>query len=276
MKLILIDLDNTIISYSGEMNITPKLFSAVVSQMKDKGYHIGLASNSAHETLLSHAKKLGFNGPLIAERGAVIYFNNELIPTNEKATRWMYDFRYSGLFHFQKLYKGSTVIIGDATGFMKEPLQSAHFTEDILLINGLREHSFSLFAAKVDPNSHKLIPCADSLKHYCKLIEKLIGIHYHKSKTDLHWIEVPNDGLFIMNDISSSKSNGVSFLRDQIQLSEVHMIGDSLSDFIESGVTSHYAVSNASPEFKKHCDYVSANTLSSGVLDCLQYILKHN
>jgi hydroxymethylpyrimidine pyrophosphatase-like HAD family hydrolase len=75
----------------------------------------------------------------------------------------------------------------------------------------------------------------------------------------------------------TSKQHGIRLMRQKIPWTyekEIFMIGDSHYDFLHPE-TKHLGVSNAAGKFKEKCDFVAEHDHAHGVIDCLDWILKH-
>lgn len=59
---------------------------------------------------------------------------------------------------------------------------------------------------------------------------------------------------------------------EKAQFEQVAMIGNSMGDFIGHDIALHYAVSNASKEFKDKAIYVANLPLTSGVMEIITKI----
>ena len=81
MKLIMIDLDNTLINSDYQLNVAVKKFRDTIKELTKKNIKVGLCSDSATITLRQWTQKLQLTGPIIAERGAVICYDANSIET---------------------------------------------------------------------------------------------------------------------------------------------------------------------------------------------------
>ena len=73
MKLVLLDLDNTLVDANYCLTSPEEEFCDMVVKLAKKNVHIGLCSDSAIITLRQWTDRLDLTGPIIGERGAVIW-----------------------------------------------------------------------------------------------------------------------------------------------------------------------------------------------------------
>lgn len=73
MRLVLLDLDNTLIDADYCLTVPENEFRTVIQELANKGVHVGLCSDSAVITLRQWADRLGLTRPIVAERGAVVW-----------------------------------------------------------------------------------------------------------------------------------------------------------------------------------------------------------
>lgn len=271
MKLVLLDLDNTLIDGEYRLNVPENEFRSVVQELADKDVCVGLCSDSAVITLRQWADRLGLTGPIVAERGAVIWDSvkqTEHIIELSK-TAWFRDFRESFISAIMRNFIGSTLMIGDATKFVKDPCMNAALTQQIFAVNGFRAASFSFFACRPKEDHSMLEPDPELLKHSSALAEEIL-MAYGKKKEDLFWDENSPYGILILHAQTTEKWRGISTLIDQLAPEQTFMVGDGISDFLNLPNVAQYAVGNADPSYKAKATFIAEQSLTKGVIECLR------
>jgi len=271
VKLVLIDLDNTLIDFNYRLTVPKEIFCEEVRELSNQDVCLGLCSDSAVITLRYWADYLAIKGPIVAERGAVIW----TLPQGEKImnpgeTNWLREFRDYFVTAVTRNFPDSTVMIGDATRIVKEGCIGAPFMQKIFVINSFRVASFSFFACKF---RSVLEPDPELLKQASTVVSKTLA-KYGKNKKGLFWDENPLSGVLIVHVSTTGKGMGVSELVNQLKPEQTVMIGDSMSDFLDLPYVTQYAVGNASLDYKSRASFVASRPLTEGVIECLQNVCK--
>ncbi len=272
-KLAFLDLDRTLIDSNYELNMPLDEFRAFAETLQSKGVSVGLCSDSAVITLRQWQDKLGLKGPIVAERGAVIWDseqNTELILDFDQ-TEWFSDFRKDFISELMRNFPQSSIFIGDATHFFKSS-RGDLTSSQIFAINGFRKASFSFFALKMNQEKKVLEPDSDLLVAASLIAEKLLS-HYKKAKNDLFWDENPEYGILILHDKDTHKRAGISKLISQLLPNQTVMVGDSMSDFLDLPEVLQFAVGNADSDYMQKSDYIAHGHLTRGVIECLFRII---
>lgn len=271
MKLVLLDLDNTLIDGEYRLNVPENEFRSVVQELADKDVCVGLCSDSAVITLRQWADRLGLTGPIVAERGAVIWDSvkqtEQIIELSK--TAWFRDFRESFINVIMRNFVGSTLMIGDATKFVKDPCMNAALTQQVFAVNGFRVASFSFFACRPKDDHSMLEPDSELLKCASALAEEMLTA-YGKKKEDLFWDENSPYGILILHAQTTEKWRGISALIDQLAPEQTFMVGDGISDFLNLPHVAQYAVGNADPSYKAKATFIAEQSLTKGVIECLR------
>lgn len=271
MKLILLDLDNTLIDADYRLTVPENEFRTVVQELASKDVRVGLCSDSAVITLRQWADRLGLTGPIVAERGAVVWDSarqTENILDIEETT-WFRDFRESFINAVMRNFPGAAIMIGDATRFVKDRGVNAALTQHVFAINGFRVASFSFFACRPKNDQSALEPDSELLERASELAAE-IAVTYGKKKEDLFWDENSQYGILIMHASTTEKWRGVSTLIDQLKPEQTIMVGDGISDFLDLPHVAQYAVNNADPRYKAKATFVAESSLTKGVIECLR------
>lgn len=274
-NLFLLDLDSTLIDSNYELNVPLNEFRSFVEIVESNGDSVGLCSDSAVITLRQWQDKLGIKGPIVAERGAVIWDprqNAEFILDFDK-TMWFSDFRKEFVGNLVCNFPKSTIFIGDATHFRKEAGNYLTSSSEVFAVNGYRKASFSFFALKMNQETRVLEPDPNLLAVVSAMAEKTLR-DYKKSKNTLFWDENPKYGVLILHEKVSEKRAGVSKVIKQLLPNRTIMVGDSISDFLGIPNVLQFAVGNADVDYIAKSDYVATKYLTAGVMECLSQTIR--
>lgn len=266
MKLVFLDLDSTLIDSDYKTTIPEKKFSSIVKELEKENVCIGLCSDSAVITLRQWSECLKLTGPIVAERGGVIWSNNIVESTRPLETKWLGFLKESFI---QKVSSDVSVVVGDATKFVKKEMTEENLKKQVFVVNGFRTASFSFFACCLKKGF--LVPDKDLLKQGSLVTSQIVNLF---GKKKLFWDENPKYGILIVHDSETEKKNGISVLVERLKPEKAFMIGNSMSDFIGLPGVLQYAVSNADSGYKEKSDFVSDHSLTEGVVECLQKIIK--
>ena len=271
MKLVLLDLDSTLIDADYCLNVPENEFRAVVQELADKDVLIGLCSDSASITLQQWSHRLGLTGPIVGERGAVIWNSKLQIEDilDIPETAWFCDLREDFICAVMRNFPDATILIGDATRFVKERSMSHALTRQVFAVNGFRVASFSFFACRPKKDRSALEPDSKLLERASALVER-IAMTYGKVKERLYWDENSQYGILIVHSSTTEKSRAVSALIDQLKPEQTFMVGDGMSDFLNLPHVAQYAVNNADPRYKAKSVFVAESPLTKGVIECLR------
>lgn len=254
---VLSDLDNTLVEGGHKLNSQD--IASTIARAKTDGWVIGLSSDTPYEALEIWRDRFGMNGPLIAEKGALIgsegglIYNKEdsdaFLDSREKIVRVLFD-------------KGFFLWTGNPVEALRADLRIGNPGNNIALINTLRRCSLGFFFRRVAQDGTMIVDARTT-----HLGMQDIREFYPTFEVDEDYNE--KYGLVIIARKGTNKRSGTKLLMDREGLMEVGMIGDSISDFIGSDIAKHYAVANAASSFKDRADYVAQETLTSGVVEIL-------
>jgi len=271
MKLVLLDLDNTLIDADYCLTVPENEFRTVVQELANKGVHVGLCSDSAVITLRQWADRLGLTGPIVAERGAVVWDSERQIENilDVSETAWFRDLRDSFLKTVIRNFPSATIMIGDATRFVKDQRMSPALTKHVFAVNGFRVASFSFFACRPKDDQSMLEPDPELLERASALTAEIVDMH-GKRKEDLFWDENSRYGILIVHARTTEKWRGISTMIDRLSPEQTVMVGDGMSDFLDLPHVAQYAVGNADPRYKEKATFVAERPLTEGVIECLR------
>ncbi len=207
-KLVLLDLDRTIIDSSYQLGMHDSEFAERVKSAESQGIIVGLNSDSPAETLMMYAKKWRMNGPIICERGAFFMYGGKKVTVNKEACgfeRLRHEF--ISMLSDQEP-RDNLIVLGDVNGIA---MSSREFgicsSKRAVLINGLRTHSLSFFVRSM---RGRLEPNADEFDHVTQLLFNCM-----KSCTCIDYFDFDLNheyGFCGVHHKATSKTNGVAAL----------------------------------------------------------------
>jgi hydroxymethylpyrimidine pyrophosphatase-like HAD family hydrolase len=271
MKLVLLDLDDTLIDTDYCLTVPENEFRAVIQELNDKGVCVGLCSDSAVITLRQWVDRLGLTGPIVAERGAVVWDSARQIENilDIPRTVWFREFRESFINAVMRNFPDATIMIGDATRLVKDRRVNTALTQQVFAVNGFRVASFSFFACRLKSDQLTLEPDSELLKCASALAAEIV-VTYGKKKEDLFWNENSQCGILTVHARITEKWRGISVLINQLKPDQTVMVGDGMSDFLDLPHVAQYAVGNADPRYKLKAAFVAERSLTEGVIECLR------
>lgn len=262
-KVALIDLDGTLIDTS--YRITDDTIEQTISEAQEAGWTLGLSSDSPYEALAAWRKRLGLNGPVLAENGGLV----------ETPDRQHYDTEEAAAFKTSR--NAFTLALQDAgmdvwCGNPVEALRSGRplgtAGRPLVLINDLRKVSLGFFVRQVRADTTLAIDTDTT-----EAVIELGRTHYPPFNDLLEDIN-HEYGILIARRRHVDKRLGSLVLVGECEVSQFAMIGNSGSDYVGHDIARHYAVGNSSPGLKSQADYVSPHPITSGVKDILSRFYK--
>lgn len=262
-KVALIDLDGTLIDAS--YRITDDTIGQTIHEAQEAGWTLGLSSDSPYEALETWRKRLGLNGPVLAENGGLVAINDrQSYDTEEAAT-----FEASrNAFTLALQDAGMDVWCGNPVEALRNgrPLGSAG--RPLVLINVLRKVSLGFFVRQVQADTALAIDTDTT-----EAVIEMGRTHYPPFDDLLEDIN-HEYGILIARRRHVDKRLGSLVLTDDYGISQFAMIGNSASDYVGSDIALHYAVANSSQDLKSRADYTSPHPITSGVKDILSRFYK--
>lgn len=247
-RIILLDLDGTIITRSYQLTVAGSKLRSVVENLQTGNTFVGLNSDTPLQPLKSWAGLFGMRGPLIGEKGQVLSFSPaEPAQTIGGMGDYFRALKRQVILRSHEQFANTFIGIGDVTEFVRQGGKIFGEDRQAIFINGYRQCSFSAYALAYRDGS--LTYDAELYELFCNLVMSLVAPDEDRlaeaDKNDLY-------GILILHEKGASKTRGFQHLIDRLgDEIEYVMIGDSLSDQI---LTDHpvkvCAVGNASPELK--------------------------
>lgn len=268
---VLLDLDGTIINDQYETTVHKRVFVDAVETAQERGIEIGLSSDSPMTTLQAFASEYGITGPLVCEKGNLVVINGEKICTNTTAILLgeVKHELYSRLLP-RTMTGELTIAIGAVNALTKTVLASNgrdNESDAMVLINGLREASFSCFCLERDACVWKHSP-----RYLEEMSELALDIALGGfSVSDVAVDRNPTFSICIIHHRLTHKLLAIPHIRKAMPGVKIFMVGDSMSDYHDNSIT-HCAVSNASDNFKKLANIIASRPHTKGVIEILEKI----
>lgn len=261
-ETILSDLDNTLVE--GGFNVNTQEIFSTIAKIQSHGLKIGLSSDTPYEALEIWRNRFGMIGPVIAEKGAVVCTDSGLIYNKEDSLEFARSIEYIAKILTDK---GFVIWYGNPVEALRTDLHLGNSGDKVALINNIRRCSIGLFFRVAGQGGRLFLD-----RGVTNLAMKEIKNAYPKFDLDEDFNE--QYGLVILARRGTNKRNGTKILMNTMNVAEVGMIGDSMSDYLGTDIAKHYAVQNASNEYKAHAEYVSNERLTLGVTEILNRLIK--
>lgn len=261
-KLLLLDLDKTLID--AKYQITDERIYQEIQRVQSLGWQLGLSSDTPLKPMEKWKRELGMNGPIIAERGALIKLSVgteiELVPHSSK---YFIDLRSCLISGVAK--QGIPFYHGDATAFLRSGAKlTGVVDEKLVLINAYRKCSLSFFGRAVNKEGELAID-----NGLVELVISSLEREIDQAPFELEQDFNPDYGIFIISPKSVNKRLATQRLMSELQMTKIGMVGDSSTDIVGSDIAMHYAVGNAKDELKAISDYVAQGMYTVGVIEIL-------
>ncbi len=260
--LILFDLDKTLIDRDYQYTC-PGLPDAV-ARATARGHMIGLNSDTPIAALFRFRDELGMNGPVVGERGAVLWINGETFPTGTAPPgsfrtlrdRVIHDLTWDGAIE---------AILGDPTSIIRTQAFITCAPRRVVLASALRQFSVHFAARGIDgrhyQHDHGLLSAIEQSvrEHAVSLLDG----------TDLDWDVNPEYGILILHTRASVKRAGVEALLERMETTSAVMVGDSAFDNVQLPGVRQWAVGNAAESYKAACERVAHAPYTAGAIELL-------
>lgn len=258
--LVLIDLDKTLIDE--EYRLTTRHIRGAIAIMQKAGWHIGLNSDTPFLPLQewhnsSRFESLGMNGPIIAEKGALVQFTDGTKIVLSKSEDIMMQTKEMLVKNFISVPE-NTLFIGDATEFVRLGCWITGYSNVLIALNNLRQYSLSFFVRGIRNRYKELVKDTD-------LFRKIIGQIQPLIPKELVQVQSEEYCIFLLHPQDCSKTQAVAEIIKKESYDRVIMIGDSINDFIGIPNVDTMAVGNAQQALKNVATYVAKNDYAGGV-----------
>ena len=275
MRLVLLDLDKTLIDERYRLTIDSARVVEVVTTCANAGISVGFCSDSPLLTLMQWAQQLHIGGPIVFEQGAGVYQSAAQTSTIvlPEATTWFSELRKRFVTKMMDRLPEWGVYVGDNTDFIRSGQRFPGACRFVALVSGIRQQSFGVHVRRVQGTDGELTIDTEAL-HMIRGEGEAIARQLSSKTLDID--ENPEYGILIIHSMRTEKRNGVRFLIEHEHPELVAMIGDSPRDYMDDARIIQYAVGNARAEYKERCVYVADTTYTAGVLEILNRLLQEH
>lgn len=263
-KLMLVDLDKTLIDPSYQ--ITDSEIIDEISRVQSFGWQVGLSSDTPLDALKNWRQRFGLNGPIIAERGEIVWLPDGKEFVINEAEDFFGNLRQTFIAHLVK--ERASFVHGDVTQLLRtNPALPDMIDPRMILIQAHRRCSLTFYGRRIS-NDGKLTIDNDLVNNLVSITRNIVG----DPPFDLLEDHNPEYGIYILSPKSVDKRSGTLRLIETLGIASVGMVGDSSSDIVGNDIAHHYAVGNAKQELKAVAEYTSLALYTAGVVDILRQI----
>lgn len=263
--LVFFDLDKTLIDVG--YNYTDAGIADAVRRAVGRGHTVGLNSDSPVPILLGHHRHLGMNGPIVAERGAVVHVPGNPGKTVSTGTSPDDEFVLLRDRILRRLTRDGEVeaLFGDPSGIIRTRRFLTDGPRPVLLASALRTHSLHFAARFMDGADYRfdmglLARVAEAARAEVDRLPPSVS---------LDWDLNPEYAILILHAAASRKAIGVLRAMMELRAGEAVMVGDATVDDLGLSSVRQWAVGNAHPAYKAACERVAAATFTSGAIELL-------
>ena len=266
-KVLFFDLDKTLIDKDYQLQ-NPDVINSM-AELQKRGWVLGLNSDTPVSALKNWGNILGLQGPIIAEKGGVVMFDEQIY--FDKKIQEEFKKSRADIIEIAKKIPNIFIWEGDQVDLLKrkEKLPQAALSTAILISN-LRLLGISFHIREVDING-TLINNKEKFKN---IISELRS-SYPKTD-DLEIDENPEYGIVILSSSKTNKRNGAKRVMELASWTNIGMVGDSISDYLGDDIAVQYAVANSSPEYKQRSKFLATQSYSNGVKEICDLIIRNS
>ena len=268
--IVLCDLDGTLIDKNYRLTIESQKAAQSIDEFQNRGHFVGIISDTPRVTLENWSRKLAMKGPICAECGAEIVwptrkYRKILIPDVMPVVRKI---REKVIGQLLKEFPGCGIIIGDINHLALNPNLARLPNRPLILINGLRRYSFSLFVRGEKSQEDQ----TSVFRRVVKIIQEAAD-----SLSSLgRWDYTADERFYFVSLLPKTlegKKSAIRMLRSSFS-DKIVVIGDSYRDYIADKGVLQVAVENAEEAYKGVCDLVCTQPYTQGVIEALQILGK--
>jgi len=270
-KLVLMSFEETLVDKEHNLTILPNDLVKTFKRFQKAGLILGFNSDTPLQTMLNMAETLWMNGPIVAERGALVMHGlktqytapaKQLIQMT--AIRHRFERALTAIFN-------DRVLLADS---LDDPKLLTKQYEFAVITNPYRIRSLS-FRVLCRQADCKLVPALKWLDETIALVKFILQ---NTLPTEIRFAEMEiginiAEGSCTIHHCDTQNACGVSWLLDQYSIDQIYMIGSQPADWIDNDKrVIHYAVQNATERYKARCKLLSEKPRTQGVVDLLQKI----
>lgn len=262
-KLAFFDLDNTLIDKDYQIT-DPDIFD-LVKQAQINDWQIGLNSDTPYTALTLWRERFGMNGPIIAERGAVIELEGKPVSSTEDA--YAVDKSKSDIVRRSREL-GFSVWLGNPVEEFRSGKQPEMQGSVGILLNELSQSSLRFFVRAINSNGKMSID-----RRVTDMAMRSFEDVFPQFSDPL--LDVDHAFGFVnISRASTSKRLGTLAVLRNMKITRCLMVGDSYADFIGNDIADHYAVNNAEVKLKNNAQFVAKGRVTTGACQILRKLIK--
>ncbi|MCL4373570.1 MAG: HAD hydrolase family protein [Candidatus Marsarchaeota archaeon] len=262
------DLDATLIDRNYEFTAPLRQLRGVVESLENRGWKIGLSSDTPLRVLLDWENEIGLNGPVVAENGQLLMVDGKTIVKDRTIP-----IEFGKMFKYvQTLLDAAKITVwsdGDPVAKIRSGEPIGERGETVVMLNPLRICSLGLFV-RTNDGTHFRFPSRDEYNRVLEVIKPVLEWQAISTHNDLS----AEDGVIIIAPQGRNKRDGAKLLMQELGLEQICMVGNSMSDYLGDDIALHYAVGNASNEFKDKAVCIAENDTTGGVIEILTKLLR--
>ena len=260
-RLVLFDWDNTIVDNAVRINDSD--FQRKIQDKVNEGWLIGLNSDTPFGRLYAWWKSLNMNGPIIAEKGGVIWYP-QIEPIVLSPTKDLFVNLREKFIRAVIKVEGYSLFFGDNTQFINSISHIASIDSVLIAVDAYRVCSMGLFVRRIIDG--KLVQDISTTEKVYELLISMYGSHPQISEIDFN----REHSYLCINALDVNKSKGVKALFENWGApDDAYMVGDSMSDYLALSKVSQLAVGNASSEYKRVSERVARLNFAQGCSELL-------
>lgn len=259
-KVALIDLDGTLLDM--QYQVTDERIYSTVQRLQDSGWQIGLSSDTPYAGLKLWQDRFGMQGPMIAERGALVAVGDSLLYDKEQAAAFAAATQAAAAIATQRYVFWE----GNPVEALRQGLRVGDPGDTVVLLNNLRQCSLSYFVRQAGKDGELAIANDRTAAVAAELRAT------YPDFADLE--EDVNDdyGIVIVSRTGTTKRAGTQKLMSALGVERVAMLGNSMGDYIGEDIAAQLAVGNADVPYARLSACQASGTFTTGVVELLEYL----
>lgn len=261
-RVILLDKDETLLSR--QYQLTDSNIRGAIEGLQRQGWTVGLSSDAALQILQPLSQQLGLNGPIIAERGAIIHTADGRTLMNSQDTKAIAKSREAMVERLGEM--GIPVILNTDARLKDKGMQWGNSGDVVVVLNALRKCSIALNIKRIQPDGSFGFDeeATNTVVNEMKPFYPGFSILFEDVNHDY--------GVLILSNGAIDKRSGTKLYMKDGALEQIGMVGNTESDFLGNDIAVHYTVGNATDAFKRRADFVAKGQLTTGVIEILSKI----
>jgi hydroxymethylpyrimidine pyrophosphatase-like HAD family hydrolase len=263
-KLALFDIDGTLIDK--DYRVTDDSIYGKMQEAQDADWTIGLSSDTPYEAMQLWRQRFGINGPIVAEKGALVEHNGGLLFDEKEVAAFLHA-RNRILDNLEQ--DGVRLWRGNPVEAIRENLRFGAPGDVVALVNTFRQCSLSFFVRTVNAEGELIIN--NELTERIVADARPLYPNYDDIEEDLNH----DYGIVIASREANTKRAGSQRLLGILGTKDFAMVGNSITDYVGNDIAVHYAVEDSTPAYKEVADYIATAPLTAGTVEILSGLTTH-